>query len=147
MISIKVDRLNTHCPINVQITQYQYLSENSEKTQQDLIKYLKNAKLSPNILFLLYLPPPFLPQRYGNLQTFPRPMAYPMQDNRKSNLPFQVPRSGMVSLLPSRAEVRLWFSSSNGTACLSSDGELSCTVLSPVFPMAGSQRFYSPPKD
>ncbi len=32
-----------------------------------------------------YSPPPFLKQRYGNLQTLPRPTAYAMHDMAKSN--------------------------------------------------------------
>lgn len=41
------------------------------------------------------LPPPFFPQRYGNLQTLPSPIAYPTQDRRKSNFPFHVSLSGI----------------------------------------------------
>lgn len=82
-------------------------------------------------------PPPFLPHRYGNLQTFPRPMAYPTHDNKKSNFPFQLPLSGIASVFLSSAEGATGSSSSKGTACLTSVGEFKSTVLCPVFPMVG----------
>lgn len=42
-------------------------------------------------------PPPFEQQRYGNRHTLPRPTLYPKRDNRKSNFPVHVPRSGCSS--------------------------------------------------
>lgn len=42
-------------------------------------------------------PPPFEQHRYGNRQTLPRPTLQPRRDNRKSNFPVHVPRSGCSS--------------------------------------------------
>ena len=65
-------------------------------------------------------------------------MAYPTQDSRKSNFPFQLPLSGGSALFFFlSAEGTTGSSSSKGTACLTSVGEFRSTVLCPVFPMVG----------
>lgn len=66
------------------------------------------------------LPPPFFPHRYGNLHTFPSPMAYPTQDSRKSNFPPHVSLSGIA----------FFFLSSFRSSCTSSCLDLSWVVTS-----------------
>ncbi len=90
-----------------------------------------------NVFVYLHSPPPFFPHRYGNLHTFPSPMAYPTQDSRKSNFPFQDPLSGTLFSFSSSTGT-LWSRSSNGTTCFTSEGELRSTVLWPVFPITGT---------
>lgn len=68
------------------------------------------------------LPPPFFPHRYGNLQTFPSPMAYPTQDNRKSNFPPHVSLSGISFFF--------FLLSSLRSSCTSSGLDLSWVVTS-----------------
>ncbi len=97
-----------------------------------------SQKPNRNGFVCLHSPPPFFPHRYGNLHTFPSPMAYPTQDSRKSNFPFQDPLSGTVFSFSSSTGTLLWSRSSNGTACFTSEGELRSTVLWPVFPITGT---------
>lgn len=69
------------------------------------------------------LPPPFFPHRYGNLHTFPSPMAYPTQDSRKSNFPAHVSLSGISFFF-------FFFLSSFGSSCTSSGLDLSWVMTS-----------------
>lgn len=64
-------------------------------------------------------------------------MAYPTHDSKKSNFPFQLPRSGGSSFFFSSSGTATGSSSSKGTACLTCVGEFNSTVLCPVFPMVG----------